>query len=161
MLKRKNMLDLLQKFLKRVSGNKGFTLIELLVVMIILGLLAALVGPKLFRHVGKSKTKAAKAQIELLGTALDTIRLDISRYPKTDEIQTIFNENPGIDGWDGPYLTKKTPDDPWGNPYIYKYPGENGVDYDLFSYGADGVEGGTGEDQDVANWKELDKANSE
>ncbi len=146
---------MIKKLLKRTLDNSGFTLVELLVVMIILGLLAALVGPKFFSHVGKSKTKAAKAQIELLGIALDTMRLDIGRYPTTEEDLVALRENPGIDSWDGPYLRKETPLDPWKRQYIYRYPSENGLEYDLFSHGADGAPGGEGEDQDVANWKNL------
>lgn len=150
-----NMINkFLKKRVKRID-DKGFTLIELLVVMIILGLLAALVGPKFFSQVGKAKTKTAKTQIELFGTALDTLRLDVGRYPATDEGLEALRSDPGMKNWDGPYLPKNVPMDPWQNPYIYKYPGENGVEYDLSSYGADGALGGTGEDQDVANWKDL------
>jgi general secretion pathway protein G len=147
---------MLRKFKKRIIDNKGFTLLELLVVMIILGLLAALVAPKFFSHVGKSKTKAAKTQIELLGTALDTMRLDVGRYPTTEEGLNALREDPGITRWGGPYLTKSVPKDPWQRPYIYSYPGENGSEYDIVSYGSDGTQGGSGEDQDVANWKEIE-----
>ena len=147
---------MLKKLLKKFFYSNGFTLIELLVVMIILGLLAALVAPKFFSHVGKSKTKAGKTQIELLGTALDTMRLDIGRYPTTEEGLNALQKNPGINNWDGPYLPKNVPLDPWRRPYIYGYPGENGTEYDLMSFGADGVSGGEGEDQDVANWKEIE-----
>ncbi len=147
---------MLRKFKKRIIDNKGFTLLELLVVMIILGLLAALVAPKFFSHVGKSKTQAAKAQIEVLGTALDTMRLDVGRYPTTEEGLNVLREDPGISRWSGPYLPKSVPKDPWQRPYIYSYPGENGSEYDIFSYGSDGTQGGSGEDQDVANWKEIE-----
>jgi general secretion pathway protein G len=134
------------------NRNKGFTLIELLIVMVIIGLIAALVGPRLFPKLGKGKQSAAKAQIELLGQALDQYRLDAGRYPTTQEGLNSLNVNPGVDRWQGPYLKKELPQDPWGRPYQYQYPGNNG-EYDLFSYGADGVPGGEGEDADVVSWK--------
>jgi len=131
----------------------GFTLIELLIVMIIIGLLASLVGPRLFQHVGGAKQKTAKAQIELLGTALDSYRLDIGSYPSTEQgLQALREQPSGVENWNGPYLPKKIPQDPWGNDYHYKYPGEHG-DYDLYSYGADGEAGGDGEDADVSSWE--------
>ncbi len=133
--------------------REGFTLIELLVVMLILGLLAALVGPKLFGKVGKSKVKAAKAQIALLEDALDTFRLDVGRYPTTEEgLQALVEQPSGVEKWDGPYLKKKVPKDPWGHDYVYKCPGEHG-DYDLYSLGADGEEGGEGENADITSWE--------
>jgi general secretion pathway protein G len=136
-------------------GEKGFTLIELLVVIIIIGMLAALVGPKLFGKVSMAKLKAAKAQIELFGTALDSLRLDVGRYPTTDEGLRALREKPsGMDSWKGPYIQKELPLDPWGKGYIYKSPGDHG-DYDLMSYGLDGVQGGEGENQDVVNWKDI------
>jgi general secretion pathway protein G len=133
--------------------EKGFTLIELLVVMVIVGLLAALVGPKLFPKLGKGKQAAAKAQIELLGQALDQFRLDTGRYPTTQEGLNALVANPtGIENWDGPYLKKALPNDPWGKAYNYQCPGTHG-EYDLFSYGRDGAPGGEGEDKDVASWE--------
>jgi general secretion pathway protein G len=138
-------------------GEKGFTLIEILVVIIIIGLLAALVGPRLFGKVSSAKQKAAKAQIELLGTALDTFRLDVGRYPTTEEGLKALREKPsGVEEWQGPYLPKEIPLDPWGRPYIYKSPGEHG-DYDLISYGRDGVPGGEGEDEAIVSWKDVGK----
>ncbi len=137
--------------------QKGFTLIELLVVMVIIGLLAALVGPKMFGKIGKARRQSAKAQIELLSTALDTMRLDVARYPSTEEGLEALRTQPGtMEKWDGPYLSKEIPNDPWGNPYDYKCPGENG-EYDLISYGRDGSAGGEKEDKDIVNWKGLDQ----
>jgi general secretion pathway protein G len=136
----------------RFRGNEGFTLIELLVVMVILGLLAALVGPTLFSKVGKGKTAAAKTQVELFGQALDSFRLDTGRYPTTSEGLNALVANPGIDGWDGPYLKKGVPNDPWNRPYQYSSPGTHG-DYDLFTYGLDGAPGGDGENKDITSWE--------
>lgn len=133
-------------------SQRGFTLIELLIVMIILGLLAALVAPKMFQKVGSSKQKAAKAQISMIGTALDAYRLDVGSYPGADEGLVALRKNPGHGAWDGPYLTKEVPNDPWGRPYVYRSPGEHG-DYDLYSLGADGQEGGEGENADVLGWE--------
>jgi general secretion pathway protein G len=135
--------------------NQGFTLMELLIVVVIIGLLAALVGPRLFGKVSTAKLKAAKAQIELFGTALDALRLDVGRYPTTEEGLKALREKPSdMNNWKGPYLPKEIPLDPWGKSYIYKSPGDHG-DYDLISYGLDGVEGGEGENQDVVSWKDV------
>ncbi len=124
---------------------------ELLVVMVIIGLIAALVGPRLFPKLGKGKQSAAKAQIELLGQALDQLRLDTGRYPTTQEGLSALMINPGIDKWEGPYLKKDLPNDPWGRPYNYQCPGTHG-EYDLLSFGRDGSPGGEGEDADVVSW---------
>ncbi len=140
-----------------VENNKrmkqlGFTLLELLVVMVIIGLLASYVGPKYFAQIGKSEVKTAKAQIDSLGKALDQYRLDTGHYPSTENGLAALNTSPGVElKWQGPYLQKKVPDDPWGHPYIYKMPGEHG-DYDLISLGNDGAVGGTGEAADIGNW---------
>lgn len=134
-------------------GNRGFTLIELLIVMVIIGLLASLVGPKLFKKVGASKQKTAKAQIELLGTALDSYRLDVGSYPTTQQgLKALREKLQGVENWDGPYLPKNVPLDPWGHKYIYKCPGDHG-DYDLSSLGKDGQVGGEGEAKDINNWE--------
>jgi general secretion pathway protein G len=120
--------------------------------MVIVGLLAALVGPRLFPKLGKGKQAAAKAQIELLGQALDQMRLDIGRYPTTQEGLSALVTNPGgVENWDGPYLKKALPNDPWGKPYHYQFPGTHS-EYDLFSYGRDGAPGGDGEDKDINSW---------
>jgi general secretion pathway protein G len=137
---------------KRIKNRRGFTLIELLVVMVILGLLAALVGPRLFGHVGAANQKAAKTQIEMLGQGLDAFRLDVGRYPTTSEGLNALVTNPGVEGWNGPYLKKGLPNDPWKKPYMYEAPGQHG-DYDLVSYGADGAPGGEGENKDINSWE--------
>ncbi len=135
-----------------IKNRKGFTLVELIVVMVILGMLAALVFPKFISKVGKGKVSAAKTQIELLGQALDQFRMETGRYPTTQEGLNALQVNPGVNGWDGPYLKKGIPNDPWGRPYHYESPGQHG-DYDLYSYGADGQPGGEGENQDVNSWE--------
>lgn len=138
----------------RRSG--GFTLIELLIVMVILGLLASLVGPRLFGQLDASKVKAARTQIEMLGAAMDTYRLDMSRYPSTEQGIAALSEKPADAAeaarWRGPYLKKKVDKDPWGNSYVYRSPGEKS-DYELSSLGADGKEGGSGDDADIHSWE--------
>jgi len=130
----------------------GFTLLELLVVMVIIGLLTGIVGPKLFKNIGKSEVKAAKAQIDSLGKALDQYRLDTGHYPTTEQgLNSLVTKPANETKWEGPYLTKAVPADPWGRPYLYKNPGEHG-DYDLFSYGKDGQVGGSGDAADIVNW---------
>lgn len=144
----------MKKYRKR---NDGFTLIELLIVMVILGLLAALVGPRMFGKVGGSRQKAAKAQITLFETALDTYRLDTSKYPTTSQgLQALRTQPSGVERWDGPYLPKDVPLDPWGHAYEYRSPGEHG-DFDIISYGADGSPGGEEEDMDIVSWRGIEE----
>lgn len=140
------------KKLKLNIKIQGFTLLELLVVMVIIGLLAGYVGPKYFEQIGKSETKTAKAQIDALGKALDQFRIDTGSYPTTEQGLEALNKNPGNNPkWAGPYLKKNVPNDPWDKPYLYKSPGEHS-DYDLYSLGKDGQQGGTKEAEDVTNW---------
>ena len=135
----------------RPAAHKGFTLLELLVVVAIIGLLAAFVGPRVFGHLGKSEVTTAKAQIEALVRALDAYRLDMGNYPDTAQgLQALVVRPADAAKWNGPYLQKDVPLDPWGHPYLYKFPGAQ-HEFDLISYGRDGVPGGTGEDADLAN----------
>ena len=132
--------------------QRGFTLLELLVVMVIIGLLAGYVGPKYFSQIGKSEVKAARAQIDALEKALDQYRLDVGRYPNAEQGLGSLMKNPGGEKrWQGPYLKKDIPADPWGNAYQYRQPGEHG-EFDLFSYGKDGKPGGEEENADITNW---------
>lgn len=136
----------------RHARGAGFTLLELLVVMVIIGLLAGFVGPRFFAQIGKSEVKTAKAQVDALGKALDQMRLDLGRYPTSEEGLALLVTNPGNDNrWSGPYLSKGVPMDPWGRPYLYVFPGKHG-DFDLLSYGKDGQAGGEGDAQDIGNW---------
>jgi general secretion pathway protein G len=141
--------------MKKISSSAmqaGFTLLELLVVMVIIGLLAGYVGPKYFSQIGKSEVKAARAQIDALGKALDQFRLDVGRYPSTEEgLAGLVTRPANLEKWDGSYLTKNVPLDPWGNAYIYKYPGDHG-EYDLSSTGKDGQPGGEEESADLTSW---------
>jgi general secretion pathway protein G len=130
---------------KRQKRNKGFTLIELLIVIVIIGLLASLVAPTMFSKVSSSQRSTAAAQMQMFETSLDTYRLDNGDYPETLE-ELRKSEKPT---WDGPYIPKDIPLDPWGNPYVYKKPGEDGNEYYLASYGKDGQAGGTGDNEDI------------
>lgn len=134
----------------RSSRARGFTLLELLVVVVIIGLLAGLVAPRYFDSVSKSKSKIAKAQVESLDKALDQYRLDVGGYPTAEQGLSALNTQPsGVTKWQGPYLKKTLPADPWGNDYAYVLqPGAAAID--IISYGADGKPGGTGEAQDVS-----------
>lgn len=136
---------------KQINKTKqgGFTLIELLIVMAILALLAGLVGPTLWDKLGGAKSKTAATQMKNFEAALDGYRLDMGKYPKS--LNDLVKNNSGKSRWAGPYI-KSIPADPWDNEYQYQSPGKHNKDYDLYSYGADGQEGGEGEDKDVTNW---------
>ena len=135
---------------RKVDG--GFTLFELLVVMVIIGLLAGYVAPKYMAQVGKSEVKAAKAQIDALEKSLDQYRLDTGHYPSQQQGLAALMSKPSDESkWDGPYLKKDVPMDPWGKPYVFRIPGEHG-EFDLSSLGKDGQPGGTGEAADIGNW---------
>lgn len=135
------------------SSSAGFTLIELLVVVVIIGLLAGLVAPRYFGQLGKSNVSVARAQIENFGKALDQYRIDVGSYPNTNQgLQALVVKPDGADKWQGPYLSKSVPADPWGRAYLYKSPGDHG-DYDLSSLGADGQPGGSGENVDISSWE--------
>jgi general secretion pathway protein G len=130
----------------------GFTLLELLVVMVIIGLLASIVAPQYFAQIGKSNAKVARAQIESFGQALDQYRLDVGRYPTTEQGLAALRTAPAnVPKWRGPYLKRDVPPDPWGQPYQYTAPGQHG-EYDLLSLGSDGQPGGEGEASDVTSW---------
>ncbi len=133
--------------------SRGFTLIELLVVLVILGLLAALAGPKVIGYLGGAKSDTAQLQVEEFGSALDLYHLEVGKYPTTQEgLQALVQAPGGADKWKGPYLKKKeVPKDPWGNDYKYESPGQHGP-YDLSSLGADNKEGGDGENKDLVSW---------
>lgn len=140
----------------RINRKKqgGFTLLELLVVLGIIALLAGIVGPQVMKHMGTANLRAAKVQIEDLSAALDMYKLDVGRYPTSEQGLDALVEKPvDVNRWNGPYLRKsKVPLDPWHQAYHYASPGEHGV-FDLYSFGADQKEGGEGEEQDIVSWE--------
>jgi general secretion pathway protein G len=137
---------------ERIS-ERGFTLVEILVVITIIGLIMGLIGPRVLNYLAESKSKAAKIQIESFGSALDLFFLDSGRYPTSSEGLTLLVQRPAnMAGWNGPYLKGGVvPNDPWGNPYVYRAPGQHGA-YDIISHGSDGQEGGTGNAGDITSW---------
>lgn len=135
------------------STQSGFTLMELLLVLVIVGLLAAVVGPTLYQRIKPAKETAARMQIENFATALDNFMVDMGRYPTMQEGLAALRTQPGnLEKWKGPYLKKEMPNDPWGTPYAYRAPGRSGG-YEIVSYGADGREGGEGENADINSWE--------
>ena len=139
---------------KYAQRQRGFTLIELLVVLVILGLLMSVVGPRVMKYVGGAKTDTARMQIEELAGALDMYHLEVGRYPSQDVgLRALVEQPAGEKRWNGPYLRKSNvPNDPWGNDYVYRFPGQHGA-FDLYSLGADGQAGGEGEDADIGSWE--------
>jgi general secretion pathway protein G len=138
--------------------ERGVTLLEVVVVVIILGLLAGLVGPRIFGRVSEARNQTARTQIELLSLALDNYRLDNGSYPTTAQGLAALRQKPTTDpvprSWNGPYLRREVPQDPWGRPYLYKSPGEQDTwGYDLLTLGRDGQPGGDGEDTDITSWE--------
>ncbi len=139
--------------MKQLKRSKGFSLMELLVVLVIIGLLAASVGPTLYKRIVPAKQTAARDQIKNFSTALDNYFIDIGRYPTTQQgLHALRTKPEGAARWDGPYLEKEIPNDPWSRPYIYRSPGRNGG-YEIISYGDDGTEGGEGENRDINSWE--------
>jgi general secretion pathway protein G len=136
----------------QAAPQLGFTLLELLVVMVIIGLLAGYVGPKLFGQISKSEVKVTKAQIDALSKALDQYRIDAGRYPRTEQgLAALVMRPPDEPHWAGPYLAKAVPLDPWGRAYQYRSPGQH-AEFDLLSFGRDGQAGGEGENADIVSW---------
>ncbi len=138
---------------RRIANRLGFSLIELLIVMIIMGLLASLVGPRMFGKLDMAKQKTASSQMAMLLTALDSYRLDLGAYPTTEQgLEILYRNTANISDWNGPYVAKEIPLDPWGNPYIYRNPGQHG-EIDILTFGADGREGGEKENADIGSWQ--------
>jgi general secretion pathway protein G len=134
--------------------KSGFTLVELLVVIMIIALLASMVAPNLFNKLDDAQRKTTQSQLANLSTALDSFRLDMGRYPTTEEGLNILSEKQSsLKKWNGPYLTKKLKNDAWDSPYVYKNPGKDGNEYELLSYGADGKEGGSDKNADISVWE--------
>lgn len=137
-----------------VAGTRGMTLIEILVVLTLIGIVMGIVGGNYLGQGEKAKQKAAKLEIEQIGQTLDLFKLEVGRYPTTQEgLQALITAPAGVSNWNGPYWKKNTlPKDPWTNEYKYASPGQHGA-YDVWSYGADGKEGGEGVNKDITSWE--------
>lgn len=139
--------------MRKASRSAGFTLLEMLVVLVLIGLIASLVGPRLFSRVDSSKVQVAETQVRLLRGAVETFRLEVGRIPSADEglgvLYTVPSDERSRARWRGPYLDEQVPADPWGNPYRYSIPGRDGLPFAIYSLGADGQPGGEGNDADV------------
>jgi general secretion pathway protein G len=139
---------------RRNRGRAGITLIEMLVVVTIIALFAALVAPRMFKQSDRAKVTAARAQINSFMTALGSYKLDTGIFPSTEQgLQALRVAPANLAQWQGPYLPQEIPVDPWGHPYLYKFPGEHGDEPDLICYGADGQPGGDGINADIVSWK--------
>jgi len=139
---------------RRALKRSAFTLVELLVVIVIIALLSSLVAPKFFGKLDNAKVKTAYTQMQMLSQALDSFRLDVGRYPTTEEgLKILWVKESNTKNWDGPYLPKAVKKDPWGNPYHYKKPGKDGNEYALYSLGSDGKEGGSDDAKDISVWE--------
>jgi len=140
--------------MKKNKTQSAFTLVELLVVIVIIALLSSLVAPKLFTKLDSAKVKTAYTQMQMLSQGLDSFRLDIGRYPTTQEgLEILWVKNSTLKNWDGAYLPKPVKADSWENPYHYKQPGKEGNPYDLYSLGSDGKEGGNDNAKDISVWE--------
>lgn len=138
----------------RSRRHAGFSILELLLVLVILSILAGIVGVRFAGQSGKAKVKAATVQIDNLGTALRSYEIEIGSFPNTQQgLEALYEQPSGIDDWDGPYMEQRVEEDPWGNEWQYRSPGTHNDDYDLYSYGEDGREGGG---DDITNWSEDD-----
>ncbi len=152
-IRRREESTSLRRFLMPLKRQQGFTLMELLLVLVIVGLLAAVVGPSMYQRIKPAKETAVREQIENFGTALDIFLVDMGRYPTTQEGLNVLRTKPdGSQKWNGPYLKKEIPKDPWGNAYVYRAPGRSGG-YEIISYSEDGREGGEGDNADINSWE--------
>ncbi len=138
---------------RKLARNAGVTLIEMLVVVTIIALFAALVVPSMLKHSDKARVVAARSQIQNFSTAVGSYKLDTSQFPNSEQgLNALRNHPADVQNWNGPYLPQDVPNDPWGHPYLYKYPGEHGDEPDIVSLGADGQPGGDGINADIVSW---------
>lgn len=140
----------------KIKGNSrsGFSLIEVMVVLVIIGLMAGLVAPRLFKRADEAKVKSTLTQIQHFKSALGLFRMDTGRFPTTEQgLEALRKKPSGVENWNGPYIEEELPTDAWQKPFVYKAPGDEGRDFDLVSYGADARPGGEGIDADIVSWK--------